>query len=44
MTLSLTESIAAVANGEHLTAEQAAEAFGVVMRGEASHDQIRDLL
>src|SRR6478735_10041655 len=29
---------------QHLTAEQASAAFGVVMRGEASHDQIRDLL
>src|SRR5690242_11726266 len=30
--------------GHHLSADQAAEAFGVVMRGEASHEQIRDLL
>src|SRR6187399_245130 len=29
---------------QHLTAEQSAAAFGVVMRGEASHEQIRDLL
>src|SRR5690242_8870944 len=30
--------------GAHLSADQAAEAFGVVMRGEATHEQIRDLL
>src|SRR6478609_5039102 len=30
--------------GQHLTTEQASAAFGVVMRGEASHEQIRDLL
>src|SRR6478736_2670369 len=28
----------------HLSAEEAAAAFGVVMRGEATHEQIRDLL
>jgi anthranilate phosphoribosyltransferase len=28
----------------HLTADQAAAAFGVVMRGEATHEQIRELL
>ena len=30
--------------GQHLTAAQASAAFGVVMHGEASHEQIRDLL
>ena len=29
---------------EHLTAQEAAAAFGVVMRGEASHEQLRELL
>jgi len=30
--------------GDHLTTEQSAAAFGVVMRGEATHEQIRELL
>jgi anthranilate phosphoribosyltransferase len=42
--LSLSEGIASVIRGADLTADQAAEAFGEVMRGEATHDQIRDLL
>jgi anthranilate phosphoribosyltransferase len=42
--LSLPEAISAVSGGTHLTVDQAAEVFDVVMRGEASHDQIRDLL
>ena len=44
MKRSFTESISAVTRGDHLSAEEAAEAFGVVMRGEATPDQIRTLL
>jgi anthranilate phosphoribosyltransferase len=31
-------------HAQHLTVEESAAAFGVVMRGEATHDQIRELL
>ncbi|HVX89753.1 MAG TPA: hypothetical protein VG940_12545, partial [Gemmatimonadales bacterium] len=44
MKLSIKEAVAVVTGGRHLTAEQSAEVFGSVMRGEASHEQIRDLL
>ena len=33
-----------LSKGRHLTAEEAAAAFGVVMRGEATHEQLRELL
>jgi anthranilate phosphoribosyltransferase len=40
----LTAALQRLSQHQHLTAEQAAAAFGVVMRGEASHEQIRELL
>jgi anthranilate phosphoribosyltransferase len=40
----LRTALTRLAQRHHLTAEEAAAAFGVVMRGEASHEQIRDLL
>ena len=40
----LRQALQHLSAGQHLTAEQSAAAFAVVMRGEASHDQIRDLL
>jgi anthranilate phosphoribosyltransferase len=40
----LSAALARLSQHHDLSAEEAAAAFGVVMRGEASHDQIRDLL
>lgn len=40
----LTEALKAVAEGRHLTADEAAAAFGVIMRGEATPAQIGALL
>ena len=40
----LQTAIQKLSQGRHLTADEAAAAFGVVMRGEASHEQLRELL
>lgn len=40
----LRQALNQLKSGQHLTADQASAAFGVVMRGEATHDQIRELL
>lgn len=44
MTLSLAQAVALINQGKHLSADQTAEIFGVVMRGEAAHEELRDLL
>jgi anthranilate phosphoribosyltransferase len=40
----LTKALTVLGRGDHLTAEQAAGAFGVIMRGEAWDAQVRELL
>jgi anthranilate phosphoribosyltransferase len=40
----LLRALQSLREAQHLTTDQAAAAFGVVMRGEATHEQIRELL
>ncbi len=40
----LQTALLALSKGRHLTTEEAAAAFGVIMRGEATHEQLRALL
>ncbi|MBW8771690.1 MAG: anthranilate phosphoribosyltransferase [Gemmatimonadetes bacterium] len=42
--MALLEALQRLSRRQHLSSDTAAAAFGVVMRGEATHEQIRDLL